>query len=367
MSSSTSSDLDSLQSKVTSLSALLQHFNTTLSATISDAAIEEDAPRPLHVLRDASTLLKAQTTKLSLILINPPFTPSAVISILRSCEGECIPGMMAAWEIILSQNGLWPAMAIKEIKGCLQSTVNAFGELLVLVATKTEEEKQGSKLKERKERNEERVCGATGLVWKACESVGELAANRMPELLVRKVEMWKGLIKDAIQELKEWREESVEDEDDDDTELGFDEDGVELFQAANKLPKGRKDIEERLEEALRKLRLTATLYQTVVKVRLTTSPNEETKGDSRREFVVKVDRLMEDLEKIPETVDELASAFYELDVNEIDLFLEQISSNALSAANEIKMNWDGKEDMSTTWICKWKDAMKPKTAVSKPG
>jgi hypothetical protein len=365
------SDLDTLHSTVQRLSSLLRHFESILSS-IASGGVQDNAPNPLHVLRDASSLLKAHTTKLSLLLINPPFTASAITSVLRSCEGECLPAMMAAYEITLTQKELWPTIIVNDIKKGLAISVTRFGELLSLIGTKCHQERQDLKpSQESKDKEKQLVFETTGQIWKACDGMIEFAEKGIPAMMARKVETWRETIKDAIEELKEWGEG-------DEDELGESSDGMEVFGAANNLPEGRKDIEERLEEALRRLRLVATLYQALVKRRIRTFPSsgnvsqqmDGLRGELDRieqtENVRSLDRLMEYLEKIPDAVDELASGFYDLDTNEVDRFLEQISSDARAAASEVRLSWDGKEDEFTGWARKWDEAIKPKTAFSKP-
>lgn len=383
MSRATPSDLKALRSALQRVSDLRHHFESLLDSTSSPPA-QDNAPNPLHVLRDASSLLKAQTTKLSLLVINPPFTPSAITSVLRSCEGECLPAIMAAYEILLSQQEFWPSRVFADVKASVANVLKRFGELLSLVVAKCERESEARKeSKEKLEKDKQLVCETTGLVWKACEGLGEFAEKGIPEMMVRKVEAWRETIKDAIAELKEWEQE---DEGDHDDGLGGDRDGVEVFGAANSLPKGRKDIEKRLEEALRRLRLVATLYQALVKRRIKTFPprrNESEKEQregawnedplkteleriEEKDSVHRVDRVMKYLENLPDTVDELASAFYDLDTYEVDRLLEQISSDARAAANEVKLSWDAKDDEFTAWVRKWGEAMKPTAAQSKP-
>lgn len=375
---STPSDLDTLHSAVQRLSSLIRHFESILSSN-SSSAVQADAPNPLNVLRDASSLLKAHTTKLSLLLINPPFTASAITSVLRSCEGECLPAMMAAYEITLMQKELWPTIIVNDIKNGLATLIARFGELLSLIGTKCRERSNQNQESKEKEKEKQLVFETTGQIWEACEGMIEFAEKGIPEMMARKVEMWRETIKDAIAELKEWGEG-------DEDEWGESSDGVEVFGAANSLPEGRKDIEERLEEALRRLRLVATLYQALVKRRIKMFPSSgnvsrKTRGESCQEMhglreelnrieqtenVRSLDRLMEHLEKIPDTIDELASAFYDLSTNEIDRFLEQISSDARAAASEVRLSWDGKDDEFTGWARKWDGAIKPKTATGKP-
>jgi len=108
-----------------------------------------------------------------------------------------------------------------------------------------------------------------------------------------------------------------------------------------------------------------TGYQAMVKRRVNTFPEDGT-AEQRKGRVTKVDQLMEYLEKVPDTVDDLASAFYELDAEDVDTLLEQACSEARSAASTIELSWDGTEDEFTTWIRKWADALQPKKSVEKP-
>lgn len=273
--------------------------------------------------------------------------------------------MFAGWEIMRSEQGtVWPSIVCEEVRRAVSDVVSGFGEVVREVRDKVEREGR----KEEDGKGKERVLATTGVAWKTCEKLGELCALGIVGILCRKVEAWRETVRDALEELKEWGDDGGEDEDDEAVDSdGVDADGVEvMFEAANKLPRGRTDLQERLEESLRRVRLVGTLFQALGKRRVKTISEFDGKGatnepiEKRKEIARKMDELVALLCTIPDLVDELASAFYDLDVDEVDKLLEQISDRAKRAATEVKLSWDAKEDEFTAWTTKWEDAMKSK-------
>ena len=267
-------------------------------------------------------------------------------------------------------------MMCEEVKSGVGDVLAAFNEVVREVRNKVGREGKGKGKGEGSEEAKwkERVLATTGVVWKACERLGELCVLDVAGILGRKVESWRETLRDALDELKEWGEETGNEDNEafsSDAEDGDgDADGVEaMFEAANKLPRGRRDLQERLEEALRRVRLVETLFRALGKRRVKTFSEFDGKGaievnEKRREMVRKMNGLMMMLGAIPDLVDELASAFYELDADEVDNLLEQISGKAKHAIAEAKMSWDGKEDEFTTWTTKWEDVIKPKVVFT---
>jgi len=272
--------------------------------------------------------------------------------------------MFAGWEIMRSEQGaVWPCIVCEEVRRAVSDVVSGFGDVVREVQDKVGRERG----KEEDGKGKERILATTGVVWKACEGLVELCALGVVGILGQKVEAWRETMREALEELKEWGDDDGEK---DDEAVGSDDedaDGVEaMFEAANKLPRERRDLQERLEESLRRVRLVGTLFRALGKRRVKTFSEFDGKGateevnEKRREMVRKVDGLVMLLRTIPDLVDELASAFYELDVDEVDRLLEQISDKAKRAAAEVKMSWDAKEDEFTAWTTKWEDAMNSK-------
>lgn len=197
---------------------------------------------------------------------------------------------------------------------------------------------------------------STGVLWEACDAVVDLERLGLAGLVVRKAKEWRDMLEDAIGELKEWAEEEdgdEEEQDEDDEEVGSDDedDIAKMLGGSDGIPKNRPDLRETVEGALKKLKLTSTLYQALSKRRLKTIPSP---ADSR---IGTVDTLMEMLKSIPEETDELANALYELDNDEAKRLLEKVLTLAKDSAKLVEKNWQDEEDEFTVWSRKWKDAV----------
>jgi len=280
-----------------------------------------------------------------------------------------VPALAAACDAVAARPDRWPCAVRADVRSGVRGIVAAFADVVGLVRRAADAGAADAGAGGGKKEGEgfrEAVLGATGVLWKGCDGLVAVVDGGVGSVLARKVEQCAEVLEDARVELKDWAAESGENEDEPLGSNGEDEDGVDvMFGPANGLPKDRKDIQERLDEALRRLRLMRTGYQAMVKRRIKAFPEDGT-ASQQKERVTKVDRLMEYLEKIPDTIDDLASAFYELDVDEVDAMLEQACSDARSAASMIELSWDDKEDEFTTWIRKWEDALKPKQSIEKP-
>ncbi|RDI88451.1 hypothetical protein Vi05172_g1459 [Venturia inaequalis] len=283
------SDKTTLLAKTTHLQTLLTHFKTSLTTTTTPppSLPATTSPNPLPLLRDASHLLKAQTTKLGLLLLNEPFTPSAVIKVLSACEAQPLPAIMGALELCHSD------------------------------------------------------------IWG--------------------VEGFRGMIVDAIGELKEWGE------DEEDLDEGFggsegdageeDRDDFEdMFSAANKLPSHRRDLRDLLDETLRVLRLVDMLYKAVAKRRIKTFPvkTPPLEDEAAKVQVKTLNEVVTLLKSIPESVDDLANAFYELDAEDATSILTKITTDAKAAATAVEKSWTNTPDEFTTWRSKFEGALSKK-------
>lgn len=124
-------------------------------------------------------------------------------------------------------------------------------------------------------------------------------------------------------------------------------------------------LKELLDKSVKKLKLVGILYQALIKRRLKTYPvaAASTKTGTSKGVEsetsspgAKLDELMTLLKTIPETVDDLASAFYDLDEDGVRELLEQGCKEAKSAAAVVKQSWAGIDDEYTAWSQKWIDA-----------
>ena len=172
---------------------------------------------------------------------------------------------------------------------------------------------------------------STGVVWDACDGVLALKKLGIAGLAIKKAEEYRDLLVDALEELQEWGEEES-DEDRDEKAVGADEeksvqDAVDyIFGSQRHIPsEDPQKIRPRLESAQKRLRLIATMYTAVVKRRLKTVPRlphpeilPELNSNEDPGIVNCLDGVLDLMRKIPDSTDELANAFYELDDKEID-------------------------------------------------
>lgn len=361
---STRDDLKALIDLTTSTSALLDQFLITLSPSRTDQTAVElpdttSITNPLPLLADSAKLLKAHTTKLSLLLINDPFTATAIAKVLREMGAAVLPAMMGGAQAVAQaqeQQRAFPAVVEREVRARVRRIVGAVAEEVVEVRGRAEAvlaAEGGDKKKVGKKVDGGRdALSSTGLVWEACDALIEAKEKGVVGVVVGKVEGWRATLLDAMEELKEWGEEGEDDDDEDDLDDSEDEgDSVEdMFSGGDKLGKGNEELRAQLEASLKKTKTITVLYQALVKRRLKTYPG----GDASVETL---DKLLDILQSIPDSVDDMASAYYDLDGEAANKVFAKISADAVRASELVKQSWDGKDDEFTAWAAKFQDAI----------
>lgn len=337
----------------------------------------------LALASDSALLLRAHVTKLSLLVINTPFTPTAITKILRELIAGPIPGLASAVEIC-APSGYTRVMSV-EMGYRVRRVLGELEDLVKLVP------EDGKVLSEKQKEGDGRggtrgSMALTGAVWEACDEVVALGKLGVAGLVVKKAEEWKALLKDALEELQEWGEEGS---DDDEEDIGSVTEGGdqkqrevdELFGSERHIPtEDPEKIRPRLEASCKRIRLVGTFYQAAIKRRFRSLPpiprpdvleehmakltmdteNTTEKSEANAEpppktvgnpgIVSEVDQVMEVMKKIPEATDEWASAFYELDSLEIDKRMNECFVLGFAAAELLTHNWDGQKDEFSAWV-----------------
>ncbi|PSK58755.1 hypothetical protein B9Z65_6770 [Elsinoe australis] len=346
---SSRSDLRALLDLTSTSQTLISHYLTTLtSPNPTTTTSHPDPPNPLQVLRDASLLLKSHTTKLSLLLLNKPFTPSAITNVLRDITSTCLPAMMSAVE--LAQADVWGRLLRGEITARVGRVMREMGVFLAEVRGLADEEEGGKGRKE--EGNRRDTLASTGVVWEACDAVVELEEMDVGGVALKRAREYQALVKDAIAELKEWGEEAEESEDEVEVDDGEEED---FFGGGNSLPRDRAELRELLSQGLGKVRKVDILYTAVTKRRIRTFTKETARI---KPHVMIMDELLDHLKKLPELTDELASGFYDLDEDAVKEQITALVDEAKATIKLVKLSWDGKEDEFTGWSAKWLEVVK---------
>ncbi|PNS13774.1 hypothetical protein CAC42_3267 [Sphaceloma murrayae] len=350
--------LQPLLDLTTTSQRLVTHYLTTLTSSAPSTFStppDPNPPHPLQVLRDASLLLKSHTTKLSLLLLNKPFTPSAITKVLREITSTCLPAMMSAVE--LARADVWGRLLRDEIVKRVGRVVREIGGCLGEVKALAEEEmgERGTEVKDEGKEPKRDTLASTGVVWEACDAVVELEEMDVAGVALRKAREWQALVKDAIEELRDWGEDGEEDDGDDDDDDGFEDDEDDIFGGSDKLPKDRAELRELLAQGLGKVRKVEILYTAVIKRRIRTFTKEAAR---MKPHVLVMDDLMDHLKQLTELTDELASGFYDLDEDAVKQHITTLVDEAKATIDLVKLDWSGKEDEFTGWSAKWLEVIK---------
>ncbi|KAK6614552.1 hypothetical protein H4I96_00873 [Botrytis cinerea] len=326
----------------------------------------------IDLAHDSASLIKAHSTKLSLLIINKPFTPSAISKVLRELVSGPLPGLASAVEICHA------AKYTKAMSEELQWRVNkVLTELSTLIKAIPLD---GNILSDDKKNGTGKSSGkgslaSTGVVWDACDSVMGLKTLGVAGLAMKKAVEYRDLVKDALEELQAWAEEESDDEDegensgDEDDEKKDPQDIVDdLFGSQPHIPKDDPEkIREKLESSTKRLRLIILMYQAVEKRRFKTLPylphpeiptQLKEKSSEDPGIVECLDEVLVRMKKITNLTDDLASAFYDLDSSAIDKLMDETWFTGFATVELLIKNWEGQKDDFTTWAYKFQLAMK---------
>ncbi|KAI0836446.1 hypothetical protein F5Y06DRAFT_273483 [Hypoxylon sp. FL0890] len=382
--SSTAGDaLQGLKALLKSSTDLISQLESFLHSIAVNKASEATAPPsssssttesidPLSLAHDSATLIKAHTTKLSLLIINEPFTPSAISKVLRELVAGPIPALASAvqicdankYTVVARQDLAWRCYRVlKELKSLVE-IIPSNGKVL------PNAQKNGTK-------GDKGSMAATGVIWAACDDVILLKKIGFAGLLVKKAEEYRDTLKDILEELKEYSEEVDEDEDDDDSGDTGQAQGNEINNVADQMqnthistqemlddlmnprhiPRDDPDkIRERLESCLKRLRLTTLLYTAIIKRRLKTIPRLPIAAEIP--VAQHLDEVFPLLKRLPHRFGEVACAFYELDRDAIDRAMDSCFFDAFAASEMLMKPWEGKRDEFTDWAEKFQVGIK---------
>ncbi|KAJ9299283.1 hypothetical protein DTO271G3_2905 [Paecilomyces variotii] len=344
---------EKLQRLLATTSALSDEFQSTLSTppTLPSSAKEPDTnttegPAPLPLLSASATALKAQVTKLSLLAINAPFTPSAINSVLSAINESVLPSLLTA-ALLVTDAGYTKSFRAEVhalVKTLLKELSGLIGDVKNIAEKKDREGKK--KEEELPAAEKDGVVGATGRVWDACDVVVEIAGKGVVGFVIRRVEEWRDLVKDAIGELEEWDPDN-EDEDEDWDNLingdADDEDGGDKSEDGDDEEEEEEDaaaLNEHKKMTLRALKPIAAIYPAIVSNRLKKG-GLETSADVLlpSSHLRALETLMADLQSIPEHIDEAAGSLYEADIEKSTSYLRKAKGRAVKVVESLVLPW----------------------------
>ena len=347
-------DLLQLKASIPSITTLVNGFYSALRSPTPPPPKMESPPQPLALMSDSCKILKAQTTKLSLLVLNKPFTPTEITFILSACSGGCLPAMMSAMELCPAES--YTQLLHNHMKSSL-STIMV--ELLNLLASIPQDE-HGVDPQNRG------TLASTGVLWAECDQIVKIASDGLVALAMQKAEQYHDLLKDAIAELEDW----------DPAEINPDSDTESLPSTkqkpitngavvAKEVPPIDRDVDDGSVSSmveLRKcclttLRTVRLLYPALKKRRISTFPNiiSTTGFESLPPATTMedLDSMMFSARSFTEMGDEIAGALYEGDEMQVSMRLKSLQDKATACAIRAKKNWKGEEDEFSGWVDKW--------------
>ncbi|KAL9105653.1 MAG: hypothetical protein Q9227_009202 [Pyrenula ochraceoflavens] len=275
--------------------SLIDQFSASLSQPHNDPTpySTNSSPPPLPLLSASAISLKAQVTKLSLLAITSPFTPSAISTILSALNDSVLPSLMTAALSITEDSHT--ATYQNEVIRLARATLRDLGSLIELAGRRkgdcTEEEKPS-------------VTEATGKVWEDCDELVTLVDTGAEGFILKKAGEFLELVQDAVKELEEWDP----DLDDDDFE-GSDSEHAEDDDLGRDERSDNGNLLAQKDSAVKVLKKVPICMHVVLKNRLHKKTGE-TVSEGRAQFL---DKALGKFRRISETVDEAVGTLQEGD------------------------------------------------------
>ncbi|RAL15845.1 uncharacterized protein BO97DRAFT_475465 [Aspergillus homomorphus CBS 101889] len=343
---------------LTTTLTLLEQFQTAITtststststpppsfATETTSSAPEIKPKDALPLLSASALtLKSQITKLSLVTITSPFTAAAVQPVLTALNESVLPSLVTGALLITATEH---TVAFRTEAHAL--TKLALTELAALLhEVQTISEKKTTELAQAEK---DAVTVAAGRAWETCDALIDLAGKGVVGFVMRRVEQWRDLVRDAVGEIEEWDPDEEGDEFFDEL-LGEDHTGHqdEGGDSEDEDEDGEESaaLHAQKKDTLRVLRPIAQVYPAIVTHRLKKT------ADAVAE-VRTLEALMGCLREIPELVDEVAGALYEANPEKSLRFLGLAKEKAVAALQLVTLPWQGAgEDKFSAWAKTW--------------
>ncbi|KAL4769669.1 hypothetical protein BDW60DRAFT_96072 [Aspergillus nidulans var. acristatus] len=339
--------------------ALIEQFQASLSTTQPNpgpaTSEENQILDPLPLLSASSTALKSHVTKLSLLAMNSPFTPSAVAKTLSTLNESVLPSLVTAALLVTPESH---TRAFQSEIRVLTGTALKELSLLVKEVQVIAEEKADKKSLEQAEKDA--VTAVAGRVWDACDVLVDVAAKGVVGFVVRRAQEYRDLVRDAVEEIEEWDPDEKDDEffdglldDDGKYEAGSDDKDDEESDDGE----SSAALHARKKIALRILKPIAQIYPTLIANRLERVPVPLAPSN-----IGILESVLKSLQQIPDHIDEVAGALYEADLDKYSRQLRKTKESAFNAIELVVLPWDLKQtandqenqgDKFTAWSKTW--------------
>lgn len=319
---------------------LIEQFQKSLASLQHDQATSHDQPSPLTLLKAAAQALKSTVTKLSLLAITTPFTPSAICTQLKSLHGTILPPLATSSVLISAE--IHPDLFAKD---CLNLARATFVETKAFLETIEQRAKAARTQSRVSDDDKQGVMESTGRVWAACDALVKFSEDGVPGFLVKRAEQWLALMKDAVQELQEWDPEELVD--DDLFGEGLSDDGSATSPSAEVRDADEVTVAAGVkEQALKVLQRIPQSIHVLIKQRLAQLSQIEPTTVARHTKTL--DLVLKNVRRISESIDESAEAVY---MGNPELCLKKAGEAraiAIDTIQAVVKPWQGTNDATET-------------------
>ena len=340
---------------LTTTVALIDQFAASLSQPSVQPEQCSQAPTtsPLPLLSASATSLKAQSTKLSLLTITPPFTPSAVSTVLSALNSSVLLSLLTAALLVTNEETKYTASFSAEVRSLVRATLR---DLHTLISCVERRSKHGDPKEPIDEQQKSSVTEAVGRVWESCDELVALADGGIGAFVVKRAEMWLGLIKDAVEELQDW------DPEEDGVDRLFGEDALQNESERGDAGADTGAAEKAKASAMKVLTRVPQSIHVVVRQRLRKlkwnlrdvmdlsggktsdlrAPSaSEPEEDSLEEQGALVDQVLKELKQVSESVDEMAEALYMGELSTASRLVKEVWKATVNVVEIVKRGRNG--------------------------
>jgi hypothetical protein len=329
--------------------------STVTAATAGSTEQQGEPDDPFKALVDAPTVLRAQATKLGLMLVNKPLAPLAVHGILTDVDGRILPTLVAAGLMVLRRVDIYgQPLTVKlrlELMGLL--------EAVVLLGEDTGRVFGAAGIGASKDD----VMVTVGKLFAECDGVVEIAQMGVVKTAAARAKDWIDLFQDGIGELGEWREKVIEDRLDDEDDP-FDSDNYLLKEDEKTGSEPERPPREELlasvtsalTQASLAHKLTVGAYKRRIRKFPFRAPPYKTPEDEQAAIAqMKIlEQILQSIEESQDAMDLLAIAFYTFRMDSVAKNLQYMTEQAHALAEAIDKTWDGKRDDFSDWVSQWR-------------
>ncbi|KAI5282179.1 hypothetical protein KEM54_002917 [Ascosphaera aggregata] len=359
-------------------SVVCNHLTSSLSLSARQSSTlaqsNKDTPT-LALLSDAAQLLRSQTTKLSLLAINSPFTPSALTTVLKETNDGALPSLVTA-ALLIGDSTSYPAAFYDEARYLVKNTLQEYAKFLSAVKTFACAHETAQIVLPDKQS----VTVAAGRIWSACDVLASFARDGVVMFAIKKAHMYLELVKDGIRELDEWDPEGEDDADDFFLDDGLDDETPSLDKRdisksstddsdtdTNTDNDGTRQLAQRKQKMLRVLRTVAKIYPAIETYRL--KPLAKKHSDIKQSSlpqtqISQLASLLSTFRTLADFADEATGCLYDSDPDESARNLVEVMNCAKRAVDFARSLYDnvdqdqkGPASDDNDKYVKWADAL----------